>query len=93
MLFSLRRIHFFGQRVLGVSVVSLGLLGAGCGQGTCDGDKLDQIEARYRQYERSFAQTPAVTVEELLKARGPTTRVHVYGRKWSLLPAGYEAVW
>ena len=23
----------------------------------------------------------------------PTTRVHVYGEKWDLLPEGYEAVW
>lgn len=23
----------------------------------------------------------------------PTKRVHVYGRKWSLLPASYKAVW
>ena len=24
---------------------------------------------------------------------GPTNRVHVYGRKWDLVPRGYEAVW
>ncbi|NNE43874.1 MAG: rhodanese-like domain-containing protein, partial [Gemmatimonadetes bacterium] len=24
---------------------------------------------------------------------GPTTRVHVYGEPWALLPEGYEAVW
>lgn len=23
----------------------------------------------------------------------PTSRVHVYGKKWNLLPAGYEGVW
>ncbi len=25
--------------------------------------------------------------------KGPTKRVHVYGRAWNLLPRGYEAVW
>lgn len=29
----------------------------------------------------------------LVDADGPTTRVHTYGGKWSLLPEGYEALW
>jgi len=30
---------------------------------------------------------------ELLQGGLPTRRVHVYGRKWNLVAAGYEAVW
>jgi len=26
-------------------------------------------------------------------ANGETRRIHVYGRKWNLIPEGYEAVW
>jgi hypothetical protein len=29
----------------------------------------------------------------LTSSDGPTRRVHVYGPRWNLLPAGYEAVW
>ena len=29
----------------------------------------------------------------LVDADGPTRRVHVYGRRWNLLPPGYEPVW
>ncbi len=29
----------------------------------------------------------------LVDAEGPTRRVHVYGKRWNLLPAGYEPVW
>ena len=31
--------------------------------------------------------------QEVVNESGPTRRVHVWGRKWDLLPAGYEAVW
>ena len=30
---------------------------------------------------------------DLVKDGAPTRRVHVYGRKWSLVAEGYEAVW
>ena len=30
---------------------------------------------------------------EVVGQEGKTRRVHVYGRKWDLLPQGYEAVW
>lgn len=31
--------------------------------------------------------------QPLEDADGPTRRVHVYGKKWNLLPKGYEATW
>ena len=31
--------------------------------------------------------------QELIDENGPTLRVHVYEKKWSLLPRGYEPVW
>lgn len=31
--------------------------------------------------------------QELIDENGTTRRVHTYGRKWDLLPDGYEAVW
>lgn len=31
--------------------------------------------------------------QPLVDARGPTRRVHVYGRRWNLAGEGYEAVW
>jgi rhodanese-related sulfurtransferase len=31
--------------------------------------------------------------QEVVDRNGRTQRVHVYGRKWNLLPHGYEAVW
>lgn len=30
---------------------------------------------------------------ELVDAEGPTNRLHVYGRRWDLAPAGYETTW
>jgi sodium/bile acid cotransporter 7 len=31
--------------------------------------------------------------KRFVKGGQPTRKVHVYGRKWNLLPAGYSAVW
>lgn len=31
--------------------------------------------------------------QEFSNANGPTRRVHVYGKKWNLLPEGYSAIW
>lgn len=30
---------------------------------------------------------------QIVDQRGETRRIHVYGPKWNLAPAGYEAVW
>ena len=30
---------------------------------------------------------------EVFDVHGKTNKVHVYGKKWNLLPVGYEAVW
>jgi len=29
----------------------------------------------------------------IVDANGPTRKVHVYGRKWNLIPKSYEAIW
>jgi sodium/bile acid cotransporter 7 len=31
--------------------------------------------------------------QKVVNKEGETRRVHVYGRKWNLVPEGYEAVW
>ena len=87
-----------------VASAAVTMLWTGCTQPSTDQGKRDKIDAMYRSYRAESFPFDAVNLkgsilpwvhagQELVDDTGPTRRVHVHGREWGLLPAGYEPVW